>query len=134
MRVEEPAGDDQPAVIGRERAKGHHGGIGRSGRPLADHHLLRRAWRGLRRNALRNHIEDAGIVQVVVERGVEDGLERGCLGIAADGLEVSRGQPDCRIAQVGSGVNPVLCAGCEAEKKENTDQERGKPRRVAFMR
>ena len=70
--------------------------------------LLRRAGHGLRRQALRDQVEDAGVGQIAVERGVEGRLQRRGLGIVAHRLEVRRGDANALVAQIGAGVDPVL--------------------------
>ena len=83
--------------------------------------LLRRAGRDLRAEALRNHVEDAGVLQVVEERRVESGLQRGCLRIGADLLEVGGGKANARVAEIRAGVDPVLRThgkGSESRKNE----------------
>jgi hypothetical protein len=108
--VKEPAVDDEPAIGGRERAKGHHGGVGRGGGPLRQADLLGRAGRGLRDHALGDQVEDAGAGQVAIQCGVEGGLQYRGLGIKADGLEVGGSDADAVVAEVSAGVDPVLGA------------------------
>ena len=108
--VEEPPVNRQPTTGSGKRAEGHHGGIGRGIGPLRQVDLLGRAGRGLRRHALRDQIEDAGIGQVVIERGVEGGLEGRSLRICADQFEICRSDADAVVAKVGAGVDPVLGA------------------------
>jgi len=76
--------------------------------------------------AFGNEIEDAGIAQVAVERGVEGGFEGGGLWINATGLEVGGGDADSVISEIGAGVDPVLCGqmGC-CERSNDQSKEKG---------
>ena len=106
--IVEPAVDHQPPIGRRQRAEGHHGRVGRRRRPLREVDLLRRSGRSLRRHALRHQVEDAGVAQIIVKRGVKSRLQCRRLRIGPDRLEISRGNPDALVAQVRAGMNPVL--------------------------
>ena len=126
--VIEPAVDGEAAVCSRERAEGDHGGVGGVGRPLREIDLLRRAGRGLGIEALRDHVEDAGVLEIAEEGGVEGGLERGRLRVGADLLEVGCGEADARVAEARTGVDPILCGG---GKRGEMLQARGMKARIA---
>ncbi len=57
---------------------------------------------------LRNHVEDAGIVQIVPQGFVEGLQQVGVLRILAGGLEIGNGQTNFLHAQPGAGLDPVL--------------------------
>ena len=122
--VVQPAVDRKPAVRHRERPEGHHCRIGRRRGPLRQVDLLRRAGRGLGRHALRHQVEDTGVGKVIGERGVEDRHQCRSLRIAAQRLEIRRGDPDALVAQVRSGMNPVLRRGGQCRKSRQNNRQK----------
>ncbi len=58
--------------------------------------------------ALRDQIEDAGVVEIVPQSVVESLQQVGILGVLGGRLEVRDGEADFFDAQAGAGANPVL--------------------------
>jgi hypothetical protein len=131
--VVEPAVDNQPPVVDRKRAEGHHRRVGRSRRPLRQVESLAASrawpagsgsWRPGRRcprcpdrcRAWRRRPPSA--------RG---------LRIAAQRLEVRRGDANAVIAQVRAGMNPVLRLAGTPAKIARTVIKKGNNRECAFM-
>ena len=79
LGVEEEAVDDQAAALDAEVAEGDHGCGGGSPDHCGELHLGGSAGSGLRDQALRDDVEDAGVGEVGVEGRVEGALERGRL-------------------------------------------------------
>ncbi len=111
LGVNQEAGDGELATVDGKRTQGKHGGVRWGRRPLAEIGFLRGAGGGWRREALRDHVEDAGIRKVVEEGGVEGGLEAGCLRVGGVGLEVRGSEADLLDAEVGAGADPILRLG-----------------------
>ena len=74
--------------------------------------------------ALRNHIEDAGIVEIVPERVVESLEQVGVLGIWRRRFEVGRGETDLFDAKTGAGADPVLGEAVAASQKQKCESGR----------
>ena len=114
-RVVEPAVDDEPAVGGGERAKSDHGGVGGISGPLRKVDLLRRAGRGLRGKLFETMSKMPAFCRSLKRVESKVAFSAACLRIGADRLEVGRGKPNARVAEIGPGVNPILRAGREEE-------------------
>ena len=119
LGVEEPAGDDYAATVDGQGPEGHHLRVRRGVGPFAEVDLLRRRGRRGRRDALRDQVEDACVVQVVEEGRVEGGFERRGLWVLRGGREIGGGDPDLLSTEVGSGAHPVLGAGCRGAAEQN---------------
>ena len=111
LRVEEPAGDDDAAPIDSQRPHGDHLGIDGRFRPVAQNDLLRSGRHRRRGDALGNEVEDAGVIQIAEEGGVEGGFECRSLRILRGGREIGGGDADLGGAEVGAGTHPVLGTG-----------------------
>ena len=123
--VDQIAVDVQAAALHGERAKREHGSIGGRGRPLREVDL-RGSCRGHGRSqALRNHVEDAGVREVVIEGVIEGRFEDGRLRIGGVGLEVRCGHADLFDAEVGAGSYPVLCMDGRSEWTEASKEKKG---------
>ena len=108
LHVVEPALHGHAVAGHAQVAERQHGGIRRRRAPAFKLHIGRRAHLTERIKALRNHVEDAGIVQIVPQRVVE-GLEQvGVLGVLGGSLEIGNRQADFFDTQSGAGANPVL--------------------------
>ena len=108
LHVVEPA-LDRHAVAGHAQiAKGQHGRVRRRRAPALELHVRRRAHLSQGIEALRNHVEDAGIVQIVPQGFVERLQQIGVLGILGGGVEIGHGQAYFLNTQSGAGLNPVL--------------------------
>ena len=74
--------------------------------------LLRRSGRSLRRHALRHQVEDAGVAQIIVKRGVKSRLQCRRLRIGPHRLEIRRGNPDAlglsRVVEIDTTGGPAF--------------------------
>ena len=71
-------------------------------------HFLRRAGDRQRIETSRDHVEDAGVLQVVSERDVEGHRQVLRAGVGGDQLEVGRGQANLFDPKSRAGANPIL--------------------------
>ena len=58
--------------------------------------------------ALRDHVEDAGIVQIIPQGFIERLEQVGVLGILSGCIEIRHRQANLFNAQPGTGFDPVL--------------------------
>src|SRR4029077_6065839 len=107
------------AVAGRfEITEGQHGRTRRRGTPGFELHVRRATDRAEGIEALRNHVEDSRVVQVVPQRVVEDLKEISFFWVCRGSFEIRDRQADLLHAQTGAGADPVLGRGrCQKYKQ-----------------
>jgi hypothetical protein len=88
---------------------------------------LRRSARGSgRRHAFRNHVKDAGIIQIGKQNLVEGELSAAQGRVIADHFEIGGGQANFLRAKIGAGANPILRRGqSRGEKQEGEEKSDG---------
>ena len=92
LHIVEPA-LHRHAVAGHAQiAKSQHGRIGWGRAPALELHIRWRSHLSQGIETLRNHVEDAGIVQIVPQSFVERLQQVGILGILSGGIEIGDGQ------------------------------------------
>src|SRR5581483_9892902 len=103
-----PALNRHAASCHAQIAEGQHRSIGRLRIPRLELHLCRIARCVDRIKALRDHVEDSGVVQIVPQRAIEYIQKFGVLWILVPRLEVGHRQPNLLHAQPSPGLDPVL--------------------------
>src|SRR5579863_10425322 len=89
-------------------AEREHRSIDRSSIPDIELYLSRIAGNRQRIEALRRHVEDAGIVQIVPQRGIKNFEQVSILRIRSGRLEVRDSQANLLHSQAGAGFDPIL--------------------------
>ena len=105
-----------------ERAEGDHRGRDRRGSPLLQIHLGGRAGGDWRRNALRDHVEDARVGEVVEEGGVERGVQV-CRSSGPGELEAGGCETGANRGRLVGLAKDVLRAEAGAESEEKQERE-----------
>ena len=72
---------------------------------------------------LRRHVEDAGVVQIVPQCGVES-LQQGIIArISAAGLEIGHAQADFLLSEPGARLDPIILCIRRRDQEERDDKE-----------
>ncbi len=75
-----------------------------------------------RKKALRNHVEDAGIVEVVPQRVVEVLQQVGVFRILVEALKSGTASADFFYSQSGAGLDPILRDSGSTENQSDRDE------------
>ena len=76
----------------------------------------------MRKKALGDNVEYAGVGEVGVEGGVEDVPQCGCLRICRKLLEIGNGDANAVGSAGGLSLEPVLRVRAQGAKKQETDR------------
>ena len=74
--------------------------------PKCDFRRIARHLQGI--EALRDQLDDTGVVEIVPERIVERLQQSSVLGVVVSGFEVGNGESHFFNSETGAGANPIL--------------------------
>ncbi len=108
LNVIEPALYRHVAAGHAHIAESEHGGVNGSRPPRREVHICRCADRAKWIKTLGSHVENAGAIQIIPQRVVENLNQGGALGVRTASFKVGNGQSDFLDAKTSAGTNPVL--------------------------
>src|SRR5262249_16773607 len=119
LDVNQPALNAYLAGINTQTAECQQSGVGRRVAPCCSLEFRRSRRVRERIKALRHHLENAGVLQVVPECLVKNGVERSGLGTAAAGFEIGHSQPRPLLPHIEFDRDLALKGGSRRSKTKH---------------